>query len=233
MQRFFAVLFGILFTLAMITGIGFSGAESVAMDPAFYARQSAQLHCAADMGITQDQYNQLAAGIIGYLSGKQPELQVTIEVSGQEWNVYTPTELSHMADVRSIFLTGSLVRWIAFLLCAALLTIVLVKRDTSFRKRFAKTALLTLLIVFVLGVVAALLTWMDFTTMFTMFHKIFFRNNNWLLPVSSALIQMLPESFFSAAALSSVLRIIAGLGVLTVLLMFLWKKDHRLLLKKR
>ena len=55
----------------------------------------------------------------------------------------------------------------------------------------------------------------DFTWAFTLFHKILFTNDLWLLSASSTLIRMFPEDFFRAMAGSIGLRF-AGMLLLAL-----------------
>ena len=112
-------------------------------------------------------------------------------------------EVSHMNDVRNLV-------WISLIILISLLILII------FLKKSPKE-------VFYAGIISLMLTMLliliffSFSSSFIYFHKIFFTNNNWLLPASSTLIQTFPESFFQNATKQIILyNIILSLFALII-----------------
>ncbi|WP_332237328.1 TIGR01906 family membrane protein [Sporolactobacillus sp. KGMB 08714] len=79
---------------------------------------------------------------------------------------------------------------------------------------FLKTASLILLS-FIIAVLAAFVV--NFDASFTVFHLLFFRNNDWLFdPVANPVINILPETFFLHAALFILALIVLAIIILSV-----------------
>ncbi|MEM4240221.1 MAG: DUF1461 domain-containing protein [Candidatus Woesearchaeota archaeon] len=99
--------------------------------------------------------------------------------------IFDKNEQSHLADVKQVI---SLLRWISFALLAIFL-VLMAKADTGlvFRRGFLLFILLAILCAFI-----------PFDVVFTLFHKVFFPQGNWMFPEGSMLIILYPETFFQA-----------------------------------
>ena len=95
---------------------------------------------------------------------------------------YSEKERLHMKDVRNLIWSS----WILILIL--IITIVYTKNP---KKELYKGGIYTIILTILLS-----LTLLSFSTSFTIFHKLLFTNNLWLLPANSLLIQMFPERFF-------------------------------------
>ncbi|MFH1972557.1 MAG: DUF1461 domain-containing protein [archaeon] len=116
---------------------------------------------------------------------------------------YSDEELIHMGDVRQLI-------WIGWFISLVLIgfAVFASKRDFFIGGLIGLGLILLFLLVFI-----------NFDFSFTLFHKIFFRNDYWLLPADSLLISMFPSEFFFKSfvriilysSIFSVLSIIGGL----------------------
>lgn len=112
--------------------------------------------------------------------------------------LYNERELSHMLDVKNL-VQGMLRAW-WFILAALLLLAFLAWRirwlDGFFHQvawgGWATLALVGLMV---------LSTFLDFSALFTGFHRIFFTGDTWLFYTSDSLIRLFPERFWSDAFL--------------------------------
>ena len=118
-------------------------------------------------------------------------------------------ELMHMEDVRILV-------WSSIFISFVLFGFALFSKKSDFLYGGIITlGLVLLLLLFIL---------LDFSKSFEIFHKILFRNDFWLLPPDSALIQMFPSDFFYKACVRIILYSItfSGLSILRGILR--WQK---------
>ena len=99
---------------------------------------------------------------------------------------FTPSELSHLYDVKKV-MNGAA----AVLFVAVLLTVSIVLHNFD-KKAFLFAGLTVLCIVFFL----LLLAFFYFDQLFAAFHSLFFAQGTWIFPSDSKLIQLFPLSFF-------------------------------------
>ena len=122
-----------------------------------------------------------------WLTGKAVAFQHTFTGSdGSVYQCFQPHEAAHMADCRDLILLAERLRWI----CVG-------KERKAFRRGM------------ILGLRAAgaaacvLLIWglIDFDGLFTVFHRVAFTNEGWLLnPKTDLLIRLMPTALFTALA---------------------------------
>ncbi len=103
--------------------------------------------------------------------------------------LYNPRELSHMADVKTLFQVMVRV-WLVFLVLMAVLGVVAWRQKWGgdFRRGLSRGGWLTvgLVIAVLLGVAAS------FNWLFTEFHRIFFEGDTWIFRYSDTLIRLFP-----------------------------------------
>lgn len=112
--------------------------------------------------------------------------------------------LSHFEEVKVIFNSFYIMFLLSFL---SLIGIILWKKKRN-HYHYLKTSAITAI---VLPVITLLGCSIDFNTAFVIFHKIFFRNDDWLFdPNTDPIITLLPEVFFLQCALVIVFTVLAG-----------------------
>lgn len=118
--------------------------------------------------------------------------------------------ITHFNEVKQIFnhlylFTGCLgVTFIA---------VYLRKRMTKDYNYLLTSSIMTLVIPTIVGLFAAI----NFSTLFTVFHKIFFRNDYWVFnPETDPIITILPEEFFLHCAIIIILLQFAFSGILFI-----------------
>lgn len=133
-----------------------------------------------------------AKEIIKYLKNDSDNLNIDYEGI----TVFNNRELSHMKDVKKIFIFINYFKNISILLA-----IFLIAMDKKIKTLMWSFIYLGINSAILIGV-ALLTVLIDFTKTFTLFHMAIFTNDLWLLnPNTDRLIQMLPEGFFSDMAL--------------------------------
>ncbi len=99
---------------------------------------------------------------------------------------FTDEEVQHMIDVKN------LVRGATLIFAFSVFFFVILFSYTDKRKVFRTVSFVSLAFI---GILFLLSVW-NFNAVFIAFHKTFFRNNFWLLPENTKLIEMFPEGFF-------------------------------------
>lgn len=148
-------------------------------------------------GVDVREYPGLAEKITAYLTGGVNSIQTTLSVHGQVKEAFSEKELLHMQDVRNLFTLCHSI----FLLCAAISVLMLALSFIRFRSILSVLAGSYIRVsLFIAAVGAALAVWavIDFHSLFTLFHHVFFTNDLWLLnPKQDLLLQLMPTAFFA------------------------------------
>ena len=143
-------------------------------------------------------------------------------VSPEGGLAFTPSEVSHMTDVRHVLQWG-LLGATALLVLSVLAAWRLHRAAPGAASRaWFAGAWLTVLLLLV-AAVSALLGWEQF---FTAFHGLFFSSGTWTFSITDTLIRLYPTQFWVDAALTVALLTLAG-AVLTVLVTVRRGRRHR------
>ena len=156
-------------------------------------------------------------------------------------SAFTPDETSHMHDVRLLF---NLFRFLSllFLLLISVYVFLFFKINKTGKKSvfnnklfvvelrfFLKKIKLSLFLSLGFFVLLLFFVFVDFTSSFDVFHRVFFPQGNWIFPFDSLLITLFPLSFFIGISkkifLFSVLVIVLLLG-------FVWFFEKKFSRKK-
>lgn len=175
-----------------------------------------------DTRLPAAEYEPVVEMICDYLQGDVLTFQHVFTVDGTEYAAFNQKEQQHMADVQDLFRLCRVVN----LVCLGMLLLggCAVRRRLD-RRTFRRTLLV------ILGVVAAviLLACIDFDGLFTLFHRIAFTNDLWLLdPQTDLLIRLMPIEFFiSYAAIIGGCWLLGMAGLLAVSTIFIRKAKER------
>lgn len=207
---------GILFTFCLMIALLITSVEAVAYwIPGYYEREYEKYQVASDVAMEMEDLLDVTREMMAYLRGNREDLHVPTVVDGQAREFFNEREISHMEDVRGLFLGGLMIRRICVItaiLCVAAL--VALKAKISIVLPRAVCGGTGLFFALVCGLAALIST--DFTKYFVIFHQIFFDNDLWLLdPRTDLLINIVPEPFFVDTAAN-----IAVIFALSVLLIF-------------
>jgi integral membrane protein (TIGR01906 family) len=107
----------------------------------------------------------------------------------------------HFLEVRNLFNLGIKLFIIGIII--SILLLIILKRNRIREYKFVKY---TSFIILSLPVLALIFINTDFTFIFTIFHKILFNNDKWLLdPVTDPIINIMPEEYFAHCAIAILL----------------------------
>lgn len=128
---------------------------------------------------------------------------------------------SHFAETKVIFISFY---YIAAITGVLLLFIILYKKkrnDTSYLRTSAIT-------VIVLPSIIGIATALNFEKTFLLFHKLVFRNDDWLFdPTTDPIINLLPEEFFMYCAIGIVSLVLVGSIILFFIDYFIRRKQSK------
>lgn len=149
---------------------------------------------------------------------------VSSQYFGQFSSLFTANELSHLQDVTAIFNIIYLIEIIALL---GFSSILLFFSYLKFKKKIALWFLWWSVISLFLLLWVIVAIFIDFESLFTSFHYIFFPQGNRSFDWSSALIQLFPIEFFETIAMKIFLTsIVSTLVVFVASWLYLKKKNN-------
>ncbi len=137
--------------------------------------------------LSEKQYKDYSMQIIDYFFNNNVNIRV-LRANGTEIKGYfTEREVKHMRDVKSLIRFFLLFTALCIVFSVVTILKISQKRDFLATASFSSIMLILLLLT---------LQFVNFNSAFIVFHKIFFRNDYWLLPENTKLIEMFPEKFF-------------------------------------
>ena len=163
----------------------------------FYKKEYEKYRVTDDLNMKIDNVMAVTEHMMAYLIGKEEKLSIVTDVDGEHQDFFNEQDRLHLADVRNLFLGGLKLRNYALIL-ATILMIVLMAKKADFRRLVPQGYLQALFVYLILAAILGVAMSIDFTSCFTLFHKLFFTNNLWIFdPETDYMIRMLPEGFFS------------------------------------
>jgi len=127
--------------------------------------------------------------------------------------LYNERELNHMHDVKTV-VKGALAIWnvCLFMLIASWIWSWRQNRLQTFRQGLRRGGWLTIGLVIVIGLFAAVAFWQ----FFTWFHSLFFEGDSWVFLYSDTLIRLLPLRFWQDVFIAAGVIVVAGALVLAL-----------------
>ncbi len=146
--------------------------------------------------------------MMDYLKDKRKNLDIVAKIDGQNQEFFNEREKAHMKDVKTLFLAAIFIRRVC--------VIVLLVLGYCYRKQLyflAKSYFWLFPLFTALGIICTISAVSNFTMTFILFHKIFFRNDLWILnPATDRLVNIVPEPFFQDTAMR--IGLIFGIGAI-------------------
>lgn len=189
----------------------------------FYNAKYKELNTAETIEMSERDLYLASDTLLDYLHDYRDDISLKAYVDEENREVYTTREKKHMVDVKWLYHAAIILRNIFLAIIAALVLFLYIDNKKEMKEVLSYTYCKVFYVF--LFVLSALLLYalVDFTSFWTMFHKVFFTNDLWLLdPGNSIMINMFPQDFFFAL----VFRIaFCFFGVL--LLIFWWSKAYQ------
>ena len=125
----------------------------------------------------------------------------------------------HFEEVKNIFNTMSLICIIAIIILAIILYYYYIKKESIFLKKCSINCIIITILICLIG-------YINFDKSFTIFHKIFFKNDYWIFDtVKDPIINILPQEFFRNCSILIFSFIIIGSLSLYLIYKFLNNKN--------
>ena len=171
-----------------------------------YMRLSKGLY-ASHNDITFD-HDFVSRKLIDYLNYRHDDLTFGANALDTE-TIMSPTEIRHMVDVKNLYTTLRITAIISLMIVIGI-TLYMVKKDKGLLYYTYKNSFWL-----PLGFLIFVGTWflIDFSTIFTWFHLLFFDNDDWLIPEYNVLIPLLPEVFWLVSGTIILIGTVLTLGV--------------------
>lgn len=209
-------IFGILCAFCLMIIFLITSVEAVVYwTPGYFEKEYEKYQVPETVHMEMDDLLEVTDEMMAYLRGERNDLHIMTTVDGQAREFFNDREIAHMEDVQGLFLGAITLRRI-LLVTAVLCVILMAVLKADLKKLLPKCLCMGSGLFFLLAAGLGILISTDFTKYFIIFHKIFFRNDLWILdPSTDLLINIVPEPFFSDTAL----RIGITFGGMVVLLL--------------
>lgn len=222
-KRLYLLAVSLFVVVLLITSV-----ELLSFRTSFYDKMYRKLEVANTIGISDVDLHRATEVLLDYTKGKTDTLDLEVEVDGRIVEMFNQREKDHMVDVQALMKAVLMIRNIATVFVAAMLVIslgmgdyldFLLNKEILGNVLFGALFILAALGIFIL---------VDFDSFWTLFHKVLFRNDLWLLnPATDRLIMMVPLEFFTAL----VYRILASFVFIFMILggayaLLTWKVNY-------
>ena len=214
---------GIFTGLALMVILLISSTEYVAYyKNGYFQKEYDKYQVAQAVHIEMEDLLTVTDEMMDYLKGDRENLVIYTKIENTEREFFNAKEKKHMADVQALFLSAQRLRF------GLALFVILISGCLLYLKKgrsLFKGIQWGIFVFFALmGILAALMVH-NFNRYFTLFHQLFFNNNDWILnPKTDLLINIVPEGFFRDTAFWIAGLFFAGAFLIWILAWFLSKR---------
>ena len=198
-------------------------------DENFYTKEHNNImlygkHINEHIGISNEELKELTHFTLNYLNDSNASLDLQMNISGRQREVFTLDEKAHMVDVRSLNLASVYICVGSFIIFSLFIIYYLVSKKSIFYlfKNYKNSLLYSLGIFSILGMWILI----DFDSFWTLFHRIFFSGNElWILNLKKdILIMIVPPEFFNHLVIRIVIIFICIIVLFGIMLYLLNRK---------
>ncbi len=147
--------------------------------------------------------------IIGYLNYRYDDLEFGID-ENDDSVIMRDVEISHMVDVKNLYTTLRISALIALVIGVSLSFVVYKKDERELYNTYQRMYVGPMMFVIFLGTSFLI----DFNGAFTVFHELFFTNDDWLLYSTDVLILLLPLNFWMVSGIIILALLSLSLGLI-------------------
>ncbi|MBI4202976.1 MAG: TIGR01906 family membrane protein [Chloroflexi bacterium] len=217
------------FTAAFLTLLVASNVRLAFNSLSFYEWEFQRQGVEKTTGLTLEQLSEAGQQIRDYFNSHQEPLDVTLVIASETIYLFSEREVIHMADVKQLVQRVYRIQEGAFLLLFLWITLGFFVQGNEFisrtRSLFLQASAFTMVTIAAVGLLAAI----AFQPLFTLFHRLSFSNDFWILdPRTSYLLQMFPFQFWlEATILIGAATIAEALAVAILLTVLGWLREWR------
>ena len=207
--RWTDILMGLFFTVALLAA---GLALAINLRPLYYLNIS-WLNLTESSGLNavviKENYNALIDYCSPFYTGELAFPSLRASESG----------LSHFAEVKDIFNIIYIAGAASLVLCIICFAI---KRKCGEYKYLLVSGIIAAVLPVIVGIFSAI----SFDTLFILFHKIVFNNDDWLFdPKTDTIIELLPETYFLECAL--LIAAVMIIGAIVAILIYVSRRKNR------
>lgn len=201
-----------------------------AYDLSFYDETYEELHTYEYIGMSKEDLMNTTDVLLSYMRRERSDMVVEATINGQRREVFNDREKLHMIDVNALIKSAETFSFVAYSLLVLMLGYVFYRKDKSEWKVVGKAGLISVTLLFALMIVLVGFIVIDFNTFWTLFHKVFFTNDLWLLnPRTDVMIQMFPLEFFYKIVVQIAIGYVAFLVAFTLLCVLSVTKKNKVI----
>lgn len=216
-------IIGIIFITSLVVSLLFVDVQMATFDREFYKNKFEEYNISEETKIDDSTLMDITNEMLKYIEGDREDLLIEAEVDGKEEIVFEERERLHMVDVKNLFENGFIIRNISLILLVLSLFLIIKFYPKLLDKLLIIASIVPIIILIIFGIALSI----DFNKYFTIFHKILFTNDLWLLnPKTDILIQMLPLDFFYSISIRILTYFILQL-IIVFLLGFILREKHK------
>ena len=153
--------------------------------------------------------------IMGYLNYQYDDLEFGIN-ENDDTTIMRQTEIDHMVDVKNLYTSLRIFSIICLIITVSMSYLLYKKDKKELYNAYSTIYIFPIMFIFVVGGYMVI----DFDGAFTIFHKLFFTNDDWILFYDDVLILLLPQIFWMVSGVI----ILIGFSISIGLIYFLNKK---------
>ena len=185
---FLLLLFCVAFTVVQLT----------AAETAWFEQEFTELALADEMGMTLGDLGASVRTLVSYMNGQTQTIDLLVTVNGQQVRMFDlDIEIVHMREVRDLWQWFVGARNVGLLFVAVLILLGVVLDGKDALRNVCVGYFWALGVFLVLAAFVGTWAAINFDSFWTAFHRLIFPSSeNWLLPSSSRMIQMLPSELF-------------------------------------
>ena len=187
-----------------------------------YEKQFERFSIMEEIGIDKNDLIVATQNLLNYIKNVREDLDFTALINGEEIEFFSINDKLHMIDVKNIFQAIIVAKNIGLILLMFIFFII--HFNNNVKIDIGKCLIISSVSGTLPFLMLMFLMYVDFNKYFTIFHKIFFRNDLWLLdPKTDRLVNIFPEEFFSNMAIKILsfyfiaLAVILAIGIIILL----------------
>lgn len=202
----------VIFVVSVLTAV-----TSSIFELDFYTNSQIKHNVAQNMGLEQKEVTEATTVALLYTKGITSDLTYIKTIDGEQVDLYSSQDKEHMIDVQNLY------KNVYYVLLASAISLLIVAIVLLFKRKevnvfgltlqFNKVSLYTLIFVATLGIFA----FVNFDKFWTMFHKVFFTNDLWLMDYKKdLLVNLFPEGLFMDLVFKILFRFALIFGLVNI-----------------
>lgn len=213
-----SVIFIIIFVILVPIMLLLTDVQLVAYNRNYFRAEYSKYGIPKHIGMSMDNLMDSTEKLLLYLENKRDDLDFEASFNKGNDEFFSQRDKQHMIDVKGLFLKGRFIRDFSFFYLLIIILLLFWKKP--FKGQLRKLASYGIAISaagIIPVIILVILMNIDFYKYFTVFHKIFFTNDLWLLdPAADRLINIFPQDFFTDMAFSISYMYIAEMAAILV-----------------